>query len=118
MGGLKGLKQVKVEEIKSKHSLVDNAESHDKSADAAKLRKEKTARKDPSKYISHHNSGTTCSKVVIEKDGKFAYIARKRADVLVASNSGYSYAKKSQWKKLVRDAKEPALLDVPVITKK
>lgn len=118
MGGLKGLKEVKVEEIKSKHSLVDNAESHDKSVDAAKLRNEKTARKDPSKYISHHNSGTTCSKVVIEKDGKFAYIARRRADALIASNTGYSYAKKSQWKKLVRDSKEPALLNVPVITKK
>jgi hypothetical protein len=105
MGGLKGLKQINV------------AESHDKSADAAKLRKEKSARKDPSKYISHHNSGSTCSKVVIEKDGKFAYIARRRADVLVASNSGYSYAKKKQWKALVRDSKEPALLEVPVVTK-
>lgn len=117
MGGLKGLKQISVEDIKSKHSLVDNAETHDKSADAAKLRKEKSARKDPSKYISHHNSGNVCAKVVVEKDGKFAYINRKRADVLVASNSGYSYAKKKQWKELVRDSKEPALLDIPVAIK-
>ena len=117
MGGLKGMKEIKVEEIKSKHSLVEKAESHDNAADAAKLRKEKTARKDPSKYISHHNSGTTCAKVVVEKGGKFAYISRRKADILVASNSGYSYAKKKQWKELVRDSKEPALLDIPVAVK-
>ena len=117
MGGLKGLKQINVEDIKSKHSLVDNAESHDKSADAAKLRSEKAARKDPSKYISHHNSGQVCSKVVVEKDGKFAYINRKVADKLISGNTGYSYAKKKQWKELVRDSKEPALLDIPVTVK-
>ncbi len=117
MGGLKGMKEIKVEEIKSKHSLVDKAESHDKSADAAKLRKEKTTRKDPSKYISHHNNGKICSKVVIAKNGKFAYISRKKADVLIASDSSYSYAKKSQWKELVRDSKEPVLLEIPVIVK-
>jgi hypothetical protein len=114
----KGVKPIAVEEVKVKTSSVDNTETHDTANAAAKLRKEKTARKDPSKYISHHNSGSTSNKVVIKKDGLFAYINRTHADRLVASNTGYSYGKKSEWKTNVRDAKEPKLLTVPPVSKR
>ena len=114
----KGVKPIAVEEVKVKTSFVDNTETHDTANAAAKLRKEKTARKDPSKYISHHNSGSTSNKVVIKKDGLVAYINRKHADILVATGQGYSYGKRSEWKTLVRDSKEPKLLTVPPVTKK
>lgn len=105
----KGVKAIAVEEVKVKTSSVDNAETHDSKKPVLKTVKE---RKSPERYISHHNSGSTSNKVVVKKDGLYAYISRKVADKLVASNTGYSYGKRSEWKEFVRDAKEPKLLDI------
>jgi hypothetical protein len=112
MGGLNKAKDIKVEVIKSKtSSTIDNTETHDKQKKEVVLKE----KKDPSKRLSHHNSGEMSAKVVITKGGKFAFIKRKVADKLIANGQGYAYAKKSQWKELVRDSKEPALLEIPTV---
>ena len=105
------LKTMKVEEVKTSSSTIDKPKTHD-SANAIKLRAEKV-RKDPRKYISHHHGhGVESNKVVVKKDGLVAYIDRVIANKLVKSGKGYSFAKKSEWKKLVRDAKEPKELKI------
>lgn len=105
------LKTMQVEEVKTTSSNVDKSKTHD-SENAKKLRAEKV-RKDPKKYISHHHGhGVESNKVVVKKDGLVAYVDRVVANKLVKSGKGYSFAKKSEWKKLVRDAKEPKELNI------
>lgn len=107
----KGVKPVKVEEVKVKTSSVDNAETHD-SKKQPKIRVAKE-RKPAKHYISHHRGhGNTSTKVVVKKGDAYAYVNRKVAAKLVASNNGYEYGKKADWKKFVRDATEPKVLDI------
>jgi hypothetical protein len=113
----KGVKAIAVEEVKVKTSSVDNAETHD--SPKQPVQRTLKEKKPATHYISHHRGhGRTSTKVVVKKDGLFAYINRTHADRLVASNTGYSYGKKSEWKTNVRDAKEPKLLTVPPVSKR
>jgi hypothetical protein len=106
----KGVKPMQVEEVKVKSSSIDNEQPHDSKKPKIKVVKE---RKPATHYISHHRGhGNTSTKVVITKGGAYAYIDRKTAAKLVASNTGYAYGKKSEWKQFVRDATEPKLLEV------
>lgn len=107
----KGVKSMQVEEVKVKSSSIDTEQTHD-SKKQPKLRVVKE-KKPATHYISHHRGhGNTSTKVVITKGGAYAYIDRKTAAKLVASNTGYAYGKKSEWKQFVRDATEPKLLEV------
>ena len=97
----KGLKEIKVETVASKNSQVDTGPGADKAAQI--LGRTKKQRKDPKHYISHHHGhGRLSAKVVVKKGNAIEYIDRATADAQV-KNEGWTYGKKSEWKKLVRD---------------
>ncbi len=100
-GKLKGIKTMQVEQVKSKS--VETEQTNDSSKAVQILTSTKKTRKEPKFYISHHHGhGKVSGKVVVKKGDKIEYVDRKLGDKLVMSE-GWSYGKKTEWKKLVRD---------------
>lgn len=96
----KGIKKIEVEVVKAKTQETPTVGA-EKAAQI--LGREKKQRKELKRYISHHHgNGRVSNKVVVKKGDVIDYIDRDTADAKVKSE-GWTYGKKSEWKKLVRD---------------